>query len=65
MIKAFNKLEFLQMAADNEQEAESFFHEWKTFTVNGYLLAAKDSYRHYKERKRAARYARKRARQVN
>lgn len=65
MIKTYNKLEFLQMAADNEALAEKFIHEWKVYTVGGYLLAAKDSWRHYKERKRAARYARKRSRQVN
>ncbi len=63
MTKTFTKSEFSQLALDNEIEAEAFFHEWKTFTIGGYLCAAKDSYRHYKERKRAARYARKRARQ--
>ncbi len=63
MTKTFNKSEFAQIALDNEQRANEFFHEWKRFTLGGYLCAAKDSYRHYKERKRAAKYARKRAKQ--
>ena len=62
--QAFTKAEFLAIAQDNEQLAAGYYHDWKYYTVGGYLLTAAASYRHYKERTKAAKYARKRAKQV-